>query len=106
MSITTCVKTLLSGVIASLSLLTLAASPSFANTHTQTRTPPTASSSTSTQEAKPTQQQTSQTTAQTNSTVEQPKQMGCSCCKNMMNNNMTDMMNNMPGMMGNPSQSR
>ncbi len=103
MSLTTRAKTVLSGAIACMALLTLTASPALADTHNETVTPTTASS---TNEAKPAQEQTSQTTAQTNQTPQQPNQMGCSCCKNMMNN-MPGMMNNMPGMMGGQSnQSR
>lgn len=96
------VKTVLSAAIASLGLLTLAASPTFANTHIETKIPATASIPT--EDAKLAQQQ-SQTPAQTNQKAPQPNQMGCSCCQNMMNNNMKGM-TNMPGMMGNPSQSR
>ncbi|MDP8962690.1 MAG: hypothetical protein M3O33_01640 [Cyanobacteriota bacterium] len=102
MSMTTSVKTVLGTVIASLTLLTLVASPSLADTHQKTVTPTTASSSTN--EAQPTQQETSQIIGQTNQTPQEQKQMGCSCCRNMMNNmqgmmnNMSGMMNNMPGM--------
>ena len=110
MSLTTRAKTVLSGAIASMVLLTLTASPTLADTHNDTVTPTTASS---TNEAKLTQEQTSQTTAQTNQTPQQPNQMGCSCCQNMMNNmpgmmnNMPEMMNNMPEMMdGQSNQSR
>ena len=104
MSLTTRAKTVLSGAIACMALLTLTASPALADTHDETVTPTTTASSTN--EAKPTQEQTNQTTAQTNQTPQQPNQMGCSCCKNMMNN-MPGMMNNMPGMMGGQSnQSR
>lgn len=95
MSITTSVKTVLGAAIASLTVLTLAASPSLADTHNKTATPTKASNSTN--EAQPTQEQTSQITAQTNQTPQQPTQTGCSCCKNM-GNNMQGMMHNMPGM--------
>ncbi len=97
MSMTTSVKTVLGAAIASLTLLTLAASPSLADTHNKTATPTTASNPTN--EAQPTQEQTSSITAQTNQTPQpqQPTQTGCSCCKNM-GNNMQGMMHNMPGM--------
>ena len=97
MSMTTSVKTVLGAAIASLALLTLAASPTLADTHNQTVKPTTTSS---TNEAKLTQEQTNKITAQTNQTPEQQNQAGCACCKSMMNN-MRGMMNNMPGMMNN-----
>ncbi|NEQ22334.1 MAG: hypothetical protein F6K28_24725 [Microcoleus sp. SIO2G3] len=90
MSLTTRAKTVLSGAIACMALLTLTASPMLADTHDETVTPTTTASSTN--EAKLAHEQTNQT-------PQQPNQMGCSCCKNMMNN--------MPGMMGGQSnQSR
>lgn len=92
MNMTTRAKTVLGTAIASLTLLTLAGTPSLADTHNKTATPTRASNSTS--EASSTQNQTSQKIAQTNQTPQQPNQMGCSCCKNMMNN-MPGMMNNM-----------
>ncbi len=96
MSMNTRVKTVLSGVIASLGLLIFAASPTFANTQNQTRTLNKTSSSTNAAEL---------SQAQTSPRVQQSNQMGCSCCKNMMNN-MRGTMDNMPGMMENPSRSR
>ncbi len=102
MSMTTRTKKVLSGAITSLGLLTLAASPTFANTHIETKIPATASIP---KEGTKLAQQRSQTPAQTNQKAPQPSQMGCSCCQNMMDNNMKGM-TNMPGMMGNPSQSR
>lgn len=101
MNTITGVKTVLSAAIASLGLLTLAASPTFANTHIETKIPATSIPTEDTKLA----QEHSQTPAQTNQKAPQPSQMRCSCCQNMMNNNMKGM-TNMPGMMGNPSQSR
>lgn len=103
MSMTTRAKTVLSRAIASLGLLILAAGPSVANTHTQTKASDTASSPAN--ETKLAQEQRSQTAPQANPRVQQPTQMGCSCCQNMMNNNLKGMMNT-PGMMGTPNQSR
>ncbi|MDP8964405.1 MAG: hypothetical protein M3O33_10570 [Cyanobacteriota bacterium] len=102
-SLTTRTKRLLSTAIASLTLLTLTASPSLADTHQETVTPTKASSSTN--EAQPTQQETSQITAPTNQTQQQQNQTGCGCCKNMMNN-MQGMRNNMPGMMGDQTRDK
>ena len=104
MSMITGAKTILSGSIAYLVLLTLTASPTLANTHIQTATPTTASSSTSS--AKLISEQTNQTTPQRNQRIQQTKQTGCPCCNKMMNN-MPGMMNNMPGMMdGQNNQSK
>jgi len=98
----TLAKTVIGGTIAGLTLLALTANPSLADTHNQTASPTTASSSTN--EAPVAQERLSQTIAQTNQAPQQPTQGGCSCCKNMMNNmNMPAMRNNMPGMTGNQS---
>lgn len=98
MNIITQAKTLLHGSLAGLTLMVLAANPTLANTHNQILTPHQASSTSN--EAKLSQQQVSQRTAPRNQTTQQTNQMGCACCKSMMNN-MPDMMNNMPGMMHN-----
>lgn len=95
MSIITRTKTVLSPVIAGLTLLVLAASPTLADTHNQTVTPIQASSATN--EVKLTQQQINQRTAPRNQTTQQ---MGCPCCQKMMNNGSGMMNSNMPGMMG------
>lgn len=100
MNMTTRAKTVLSGAIASLALLMFAATPTLADTHSQTVKPTTTSRSTNANEASLTQEQTSQMTAQTNQTPQPPTPKGCACCKSMMNN-MPGMMNNMPGMMNN-----
>lgn len=98
MSIITRAKTVLSPAVAGLTLLVLAASPTLANTHNKTVTPNQASSATNS--VKLNQQQTSQRTVPTNQTPQQPNQMGCPCCQNMMNNGPGMMNSNMPGMMG------
>lgn len=104
MSMITHTKTILSGSVASLVLLTLAASSALANTHIQTVTPTTVSSSTNS--VKLTSQQTNQITPQKKQRTQQTKQTGCPCCSKMMNN-MPGMMNNMPGMMdGQNNQSK
>lgn len=74
----------LTGALASFALLTFAASPSLAESRTQTVTPSTTSSTTN--ETNQTQQQISQRTAPANQTPQQPNQTGCSCCKDMTNN--------------------
>ena len=89
-------KTLLSGFVAGLTLMVLAASPTLANTHGRILTPNQASSTLN--ETKLTQQQSGQSTAPRNQTTPQTNQMGCACCKSMTNN-MPGMMNNMPGTM-------
>lgn len=97
-------KTILSGSVAYLLLLTLTGSPTLANNHNQTATLTTASSSTTS--VKLTSEQTNQTTPQRNQRTQQTKQTGCPCCNKMMNN-MPGMMNNMPGMMdGQNNQSK
>ncbi|WP_373524839.1 hypothetical protein [Nostoc sp.] len=104
MNISTGVKTVLSGAVASFALLTLTTTASFANTPKETVTPN--QSARAINEAKLIQVLTSQRTAPTNQTPQQPKQTGCKCCQGMMNNK-PGMMNNMPGMMNNqhsPSQ--
>ncbi len=73
-------KTVLTGTLASFALLTLVASPSLAESRTQS-----ANSSTTTAEANQTQQQISQKTVPVKQTPPEPTQMGCGCCKNMMN---------------------
>lgn len=83
-------KTVLSPAIAGLTLLVLAASPTLANNHNQTVT--TTQPSNATNSAKLTQQQISQRTAPRNQMTQPTNQMGCPCCKSMMNN--------MPGMTG------
>ncbi|WP_373526888.1 hypothetical protein [Nostoc sp.] len=105
MNISTGVKTVLNGAVASFALLTLTTTASFANTPKGTMTPN--QSARAINEAKLTQVLTSQRTAPTNQTPQQPNQTGCKCCQAMMNNkpgmmnNMPGMMNNMPGMMNN-----
>jgi len=100
MNITTRAKTLLSGSIAGLTLIVLAASPTLANE----KTTPNQSSSTSAR-AELVQELLSQRTAPNNSNTPQTNQMGCACCKSMMQsmpgmtNKMPGMMHNMPGMM-------
>lgn len=96
MKIITQAKTLLYGSVAGLTLMVLTANPTLANTHNQILTPEQASSASN--EVKPSQQQVSQRTAPRNQTTQQTNQMGCSCCKSMMNN-MPGMMNKTPGMM-------
>ncbi len=98
MNINTSVKTLLSKAVASFALLTLTTTASFANTPKVTVTPN--QSARAINEAKLTQLLTSQRTAPTNQTPQQPNQTGCKCCQTMMNNK-PGMMNNMPGMMNN-----
>ncbi len=90
-------KTVLTGTLAIFALLTLSASPSLAESRTQTAT-----SSTTTKEANQTQQQISQKTVPVpaNETPQQPTQTGCSCCKNMMN---TQQMNKKHEMIGTPN---
>jgi len=83
------IKTLLSGSVAGLALMVLAASPTLANTHARILTPNQASSTSG--ETKLTQQQNGQRTTPRNQTTQQTNQTGCPCCKSMMNN--------MPGMM-------
>lgn len=100
MNITTRAKTLLSGSIAGLTLIVLAASPTLANE----KTTPNQASSTSAR-AELVQKLLSQRTAPNNPTTPQTNQMGCACCKSMMQsmpgmtNKMPGMMHNMPGMM-------
>ncbi|PSB30472.1 hypothetical protein [Chlorogloea sp. CCALA 695] len=102
MNITTRVKTLLSGSIAGLTLVVLAASPTLASTHNQKTTLNQASSTSA--KAELVQKLLSQRTAPVNPTTPQMKPMECACCKSMMNsmpgmtNKMPGMMNNMPGM--------
>ncbi|MDM9580499.1 hypothetical protein [Nostoc sp. GT001] len=98
MNISTGVKTVLSGAVASFALLTLTTTASFANTPKGTVTPN--QSARAINEAKLIQVLTSQRTAPTNQTPQQPNQTGCKCCQAMMNK-MPGMMNNMPGMMNN-----
>ncbi|WP_017655374.1 hypothetical protein [Fortiea contorta] len=98
MNISTSVKTALSGAVASFALLTLTTTASFANTPKETVTPNQSARAIS--EAKLTQVLTSQKTAPTNQTSQQPNQTGCKCCQAMMNNK-PGMMNNMPGMINN-----
>ncbi|MFQ4143946.1 hypothetical protein [Chlorogloeopsis sp. ULAP02] len=96
MNISTSVKTVLSGAVASFALLTLTTTASFANTPKETVTPNQSARAIS--EAKLTQVLTSQKTAPTNQTPQQPNPTGCKCCQAMMNSK-PGMMNNMPGMM-------
>ncbi|HYW20785.1 MAG TPA: hypothetical protein VE956_16070 [Nodularia sp. (in: cyanobacteria)] len=91
MKISTGVKTVLSGAVASFALLMLTTTASFANTPKETVTPNQSARAIS--EAKLTQVLTSQRTAPTNPTPQQPNQTGCKCCQGMMDN--------MPGMMNN-----
>lgn len=96
-------QVVLTGALASFALLTFAASPSLAESRTQTVTPTTTSNTTN--EANQTQQQIGQRTAPANQTPQQPNQTGCSCCKDMMNNK--QMMHNMHQMKdGQNNQSR
>lgn len=97
MNIITQAKTLLYGSVSGLTLIVLAASPTLANTHNQILTPDQASSTSN--EAKLSQQQVSQRTDPSNQTTQQTNQMRCACCKSMMNN-MPGMMNNTPDTMG------
>lgn len=98
MNITTKIKTLLSGSIAGLTLVVLAASPTLANTHNE-KTMPNPSSSTSAR-AELVQKLLSQRTAPNKPTTPQTNQMGCPCCQSMMQS-MPGMTNKMPGMMHN-----
>ncbi|HYW19270.1 MAG TPA: hypothetical protein VE956_08140 [Nodularia sp. (in: cyanobacteria)] len=84
MNINTGVKTVLSGAVASFALLTLTTTASFANTPKETVTPN--QSARVINEAKLIQVLTSQRTAPTNQTPQQPNQTGCKCCQGMMNN--------------------
>ena len=103
MNITTRAKTLLSGSIAGLTLVVLAASPTLANTYNEKTTPNQASSTLA--RAELVQKLLSQRTAPNRPTTPQPKQMGCPCCQSMMQgmpgmtNKMPGMMQSMPGMM-------
>ena len=96
-------KTLLSGSIAGLTLVVLAANPTLANTHNEKTTSNQASSTSA--RAELVQKLLSQRTAPNNPTTPQTNQMGCACCKAMMQsmpgmtNKMPGMMQNMPGMM-------
>lgn len=96
MNLTTRAKTLLSGSIAGLTLVVLAASPTLASTHNQKTTPNQASSSSA--KAELVQKLLSQRTAPNNPTTPQTNQMGCACCKSMMQS-MPGMTNKKPGMM-------
>ncbi|MFN6456191.1 MAG: hypothetical protein RM022_028910 [Nostoc sp. EfeVER01] len=98
MNISTGVKTVLGGAVASFALLTLTTTASFASTPKETLT--SNQSARAINEAKLTQALTSQKTTPANQTPQQPNQTGCKCCQAMMNN-MPGMMNNMPGMMNN-----
>ena len=95
MKIKTRAKTLLNGSIAGLTLVVLAASPTLANTHNQKTTPNQASSTSA--RAELVQKLLSQKTAPNKPTAPQTNQMGCACCKSMMQR-MSRMTNKMPGM--------
>ncbi|PSB30894.1 hypothetical protein [Chlorogloea sp. CCALA 695] len=100
MSITTRVKTLLSGSIAGLTLAVLASSPTLANTHNGPATSNQASSTSA--RAEVVQKLLSQRTTPVNPTTPQMKPMECACCKSMMNkkpemtNKRPEMTNEMP----------
>lgn len=96
MNLTTRAKTLLSGSIAGLTLVVLAASPTLASTYNQKTTPNQASSTSA--KAELVQKLLSQRTAPNNPTTPQTNQMGCACCKSMMQS-MPGMTNKKPGMM-------
>lgn len=70
-------KTLLTGFLASFALLALVASPSRAESHSQTANATTTSN---------TEQQISQNTAPSPQTQPQSDDKGCACCKKMMGN--------------------
>ncbi|MBW4562026.1 MAG: hypothetical protein KME32_12895 [Mojavia pulchra JT2-VF2] len=96
-------QTVLTGALAGFALLTLAASPSLAETLSRTVTNNNSNKPAS--EVNQTQKQISQTTAPNSQMPQQPQQMGCSCCKNMMMNN-THQMNNMHQMMRDQTNQR
>jgi len=103
MNITTKAKTLLSGFIAGLTLVVVAANPTLANTHNEKATPNQASSTSA--RAELVQKLRSQKTVPNNPTTPQTNQMGCACCKSMMQsmpgmtNKMPRMIQSIPGMM-------
>ncbi|BAY73075.1 hypothetical protein H6G10_13955 [Anabaena cylindrica FACHB-170] len=83
MNISTGVKIVLSGAVASFALLTLTPTASFANTSREVVTPN--QSVRAINEAKLIQVLTSQRTTPTNRMPQQPEQTGCKCCQAMMN---------------------
>lgn len=87
-------KTLLTGVLASFALLTLVASPSFADNRTQT---------VKSIEENQTQQEISQRTTPSKQTPQQSEDKGCPCCKKMMNSQeMKNMHETMGGQQNQP----